>query len=504
MILSDFKIPMDDHNLNAESKSDLKPELNIVKLADVVRDSGVGFGTSGARGLVSKLTEAVCAAYTQAFLSVLAQSFDCRRVALGIDLRPSSPAIAAYCAHAIALAGVEVDFCGALPTPALALYAQSQNIPAIMVTGSHIPFDRNGLKFDRPDGEISKADETAMLAAKVVLSDSGEPYVLPLINAQALAAYESRYVDFFPAGILNGLHIGVYEHSSVARDPIKRVLEKLGASVVSLGRTDVFVPIDTEAVSTEDVELGREWSEQYGFDAIISTDGDGDRPLIGDESGHWLRGDIVGLLSARYLGIKTLATPVSCNTAIEKSGAFTQVVRTKIGSPYVIAAMQALATGDLKIAGFEANGGFLLGSTITDKDKQLLALPTRDAILPILAVLSAAQQSNVKLSVLAMDLPGRYTASDRLQNFPTETSKNLIQAWADDAAAFIALLDYQYGLPVMQDTTDGLRLTFDSDVIIHLRPSGNAPEFRCYSEASTAQDAESITRKVLQVISQFR
>jgi len=496
MISSDSKILMGGRNLSLD--------LNAVKLADVVRDSGVGFGTSGARGLVNKLTDEVCAAYTHAFLSVIAQSFDFKRVALGIDLRPSSPVIAGYCANAIENAGFEVDYCGTLPTPALALYAQTQNIPAIMVTGSHIPFDRNGLKFYRPDGEITKADETAMLAMQVALSATDYPYDLPRVNPQALANYEARYVDFFPAGILNGLHIGVYEHSSVARDPLKSVLEQLGATVVSLGRTDVFVPIDTEAVSPEDVELGRAWSEEYGFDAIISTDGDGDRPLIGDESGRWLRGDIVGLLCARYLDINTLAVPVSCNTAIEESDAFDQVVRTRIGSPYVIAAMQELDTGDSNIAGFEANGGFLLGSAVTKESNTLVALPTRDAVLPILAVLAAAQQSKVSLSALASGLPERYTASDRLQNFPTEISKKLISEWANDSAVFSALLDDQYGLPVMQDTTDGLRLTFDSGAIIHLRPSGNAPEFRCYSEASSPGVAEKITQNVLSRIKELQ
>jgi len=483
---------------------ELNPDVSVVILADVVRNSGVGFGTSGARGLVSKLTDEVCAAYTYAFLSVVAQSFRFKRVAVGIDLRPSSPAIASYCADVIEQAGFDVDYCGALPTPALALYAQLQNIPAIMVTGSHIPFDRNGLKFYKPDGEISKVDETAMLAAEVVLSVPDESYVLPSINAQALSQYESRYLDFFSAGILQGLNVGVYEHSSVARDPLKNVLEQLGATVVSLGRTDVFVPIDTEAVSPGDIELGRQWSRQYGFDAIISTDGDGDRPLIGDESGRWLRGDIVGLLTARYLGIKTLAVPVSCNTAIEKSGAFAQVVRTKIGSPYVIAAMQALATEDPQIAGFEANGGFLLGSEITNTGNKLDALPTRDALLPILAVLAAAEEAKVKLSALTNGLPERFTSSDRLQNFPTETSKNLINEWANNPEVFSALLDDQYGLPVMQDMTDGLRLTFESDVIIHLRPSGNAPEFRCYSEAGSPMIAEAITQNVLSRIRQLQ
>ncbi|MEA7188015.1 hypothetical protein ONJ45_27985, partial [Salmonella enterica subsp. enterica serovar Virginia] len=41
-------------------------------------------------------------------------------------------------------------------TPALAHQSISDKVPAIMVTGSHIPFDRNGLKFYRPDGEITK------------------------------------------------------------------------------------------------------------------------------------------------------------------------------------------------------------------------------------------------------------------------------------------------------------------------------------------------------------
>jgi phosphomannomutase len=72
----------------------------------------------------------------------------------------------------------------------------------------------------------------------------------------------------------------------------------LGAEVISLGRSDEFVPIDTEAVADIDKRRAKDWSKEYGFDAIFSTDRDGDRPLIADENGDWLRGDIVGLLTA--------------------------------------------------------------------------------------------------------------------------------------------------------------------------------------------------------------
>ena len=467
-----------------------------------MQQSGVAFGTSGARGLVVQMTDAVCEAYVIAFLTVVARSFPFERVALGVDLRPSSPGIAGACARAILSAGFRVDFCGALPTPALALYSQNGQIPAVMVTGSHIPFDRNGIKFYRPDGEISKADESAMAELHVALPGSDISGVLPSVNQLAIKAYERRYLDFFPAGMLAGMRLGLYEHSSVARDTFRQILEQLGAEVASLGRTDLFVPIDTEAVSTEDIDRGHAWSAEHRFDAIISADGDGDRPLIGDEHGNWLRGDIVGLLCARYLGVKCLAVPVSCNTAIEKCAAFDRVVRTRIGSPYVIAGMQQLGNDENSVAGFEANGGFLLGSTVRRDGHMLEPLPTRDAVLPALAVLAAAREGRVTLSGLLNGLPGRYTSSDRLQNFAANLSKRLINAWANAPALFIAFFNGEFGTPVSLDLTDGLRLMFDDQTIVHLRPSGNAPELRCYSEASSPEVAERMTRTVLARIEQ--
>ena len=82
------------------------------------------------------------------------------------------------------------------------------------------------------------------------------------------------------------------------------------------------MPVDTEAIRPEDDALARGWARENGFDAIFSADGDGDRPLIGDERGDWLRGDVVGILGAGYLGADSVATPVSSNTAVERCGWF--------------------------------------------------------------------------------------------------------------------------------------------------------------------------------------
>jgi phosphomannomutase len=369
------------------------------------------------------------------------------------------------------------------------LHAASLGLPALVVTGSHIPFDRNGIKFYRAEGEISKADEETMLKAIVKLPAEINIAPLPAIDLTAREAYVRRYVNYYGVGALAGIRLAVYEHSSVARDVLREILEALGATVISLGRTDTFVPIDTEAVRPEDVVQARCWAAEHQFDAVLSTDGDADRPLLGDESGTWLRGDVVGILCARYLQADTVVTPVSSNTALEKSGWFKSVARTRIGSPYVIAGM---ANGKGVVVGYEANGGFLLGTDVERGGRKLSALPTRDAILPMVSLLSMARERRSRLSDLLDDLPQRFTASDRLQEFPTEHSQELLVRLQVDTDYAAALLAPASGGIVAVDTTDGFRASFANGDIVHLRPSGNAPELRCYAESDLQQQAESL------------
>lgn len=326
--------------------------------------------------------------------------------------------------------------------------------------------------------------------------------VLPTPDAEVESQYVHRYVDFFGAGYLSGLRVAVYEHSSVARDLLRNVLEQLGAEVISLGRTNGFVPIDTEAVRPEDVIQARKWAQEHTFDAIFSTDGDADRPLIGDEAGQWLRGDVVGILCAKFLAADVVVTPVSSNTLAEKSGWFSEVVRTRIGSPYVIAGMeQASVESTGVVVGFEANGGFLLGSDVVRNGKRLLALPTRDAILPMLAVLAMAKEQGGNISGLVADLPARYTASDRLQSFPTEESAALLKALQQNQLQATQVMAPNAGNIASVDLTDGLRVTFSDGDIVHLRPSGNAPELRCYAESDTQAKAQSLCDQCLARIS---
>ncbi|ATU98473.1 phosphomannomutase [Aeromonas salmonicida] len=460
----------------------------------VIAGSCIAFGTSGARGLVVDFTPEVCAAFAHAFIYVMRGEYEVKQIALAIDNRPSSPVMARACAAAMLQAGVEPIYYGVVPTPALAYKAMQDKMPCIMVTGSHIPFDRNGLKFYRPDGEITKADEAAILSSNVEFATLAELPELQ-VRPEAAQAYCLRYSSLFASDLLRGKRIGIYEHSSAGRELYAPLLRQLGAEVIALERSDSFVPIDTEAVGEEDKTKARRWSAEYQLDAIFSTDGDGDRPLVADEKGEWLRGDILGLLCASALDIEALAIPVSSNTVIARCGRFNCVQMTKIGSPYVIAEFVQLAKQYQRVAGFEANGGFLLGSDIDLNGQSLAALPTRDAVLPFLMLLAAAGKGPI--SPLVAALPARYTHSDRIQNFATARSQGILTEGIADPQVLLAKLGLIDCAVSLVDTTDGLRLTLNNGFIIHLRPSGNAPELRCYAEADKFEIARMLVSLIL-------
>lgn len=459
----------------------------------------VTFGTSGVRALVADLNTEAVFAYVYAFMQqmrVVHAVRDGAVVAVGMDLRPSSPSIATTVCGALQVLGYRAEFLGALPTPALALRCLTGGMPGVMVTGSHIPFDRNGIKFYSPFGEILKADEQAIVACPVPrdwLEHLPSAPPLPDADAGAMESYARRYVEHFGAQCLAEQRVGVYEHSAVGREVTKRVLEQLGAAVISLGRSDEFVPVDTEAVGEADLAKAHAWCAEHRLDAVVSTDGDGDRPLVFDENGEFVRGDLLGLMCARDLGVQRLVVPVSCNTAIEQSGAFKQVLRTRIGSPFVIEGMNQLRQpSDEPLAGFEANGGFLLGSSLSD----LAALPTRDALLPMLSLLVAAARSKRSISSLVADLPKRYTHSERIKDFPGEQSREYLERLTRDAELQSQVAG-KAAQPAMVDTTDGVRMTFADGDIVHLRPSGNAPELRCYAEAASIDGAKKLCASTL-------
>ena len=134
------------------------------------------FGTSGRRGKVADLTQLEVYINALAELEYL-QSLDVsgggivggEEFFFARDLRPSSDSfvpeqggrgeIAQAIVAAILDAGMRPINLGSIPTPAVTCYALARGKGSMMVTGSHIPFDRNGYKTNSGTGELLKRQE---------------------------------------------------------------------------------------------------------------------------------------------------------------------------------------------------------------------------------------------------------------------------------------------------------------------------------------------------------
>jgi phosphomannomutase len=459
------------------------------------------FGTSGLRGPATDFTQALCTAYITAFLErcegqVPGQAGG-RKAYVGADLRDSSPRIAGQCLAAIHAAGWTPVWAGNVPTPALAAYAMARSAPAVMVTGSHIPESYNGIKFYRPDGEFLKEDEAPVKARAEAIEAEGRA-VEPIEPGEPLDdvadSYVHRYVGAFGPDALKGLRIGVDLHSAVGRDLTVRILRGLGADCHAFRRVETFIAVDTEALDPEDIARARKLIGAEKLDAVISTDGDGDRPLVIDETGRQINGDVLGVLTAKLIGARTVVTPLSSTSAVEESGWFETVERTRIGSPFVVAAMAA--AGGHPVAGFEANGGFLLGDDVALSRGLLTRLPTRDAMLPAVAVLTLAKQEGKSLSALAATLPSRFMKADRVKDVAPDKG-GIFLGEMEMSETFRTAFDKRLARPVEISTLDGVRMAFANGDTVHFRQSGNAPEMRVYVETGSAEGTEKLLGEMM-------
>jgi len=521
----------------------------------------LGFGTSGRRGLLKDLTQ------LEIYINALAEIEYLKTLAreeggvhmgepfyFAADLRPSSTRLdesgrgelAQAVFMAILDAGLEPVYLGQIPTPALTAFAIGRGKGSIMVTGSHIPFDRNGYKTNTSIGELLKHHEAPIAAfvsavrqrlyavpselssfdASGMLKEGGRSLPEPCLEASE--EYLSRYLAFFGDNALKGMSVLVYQHSAVGRDLVPSIIEALGAKVHIAGRSEVFVPIDTEnidAVCLETIQglLDEAIREGHRFDAVVSTDGDSDRPLIlgvSRETGkaRFFGGDLVGMVAADFLKPDAVVVPISTNDAIDR-GSLVSVLepKTRIGSPYVIQGMlEAQSKGRRKVVGWEANGGFLTGSELEMAGATLAPLPTRDAVLPILAVLANAVSQGKDLDQLFSALPPRYSRAALLKDFSRAKSQQMLKKlrpFPEDQARvgfdsvpaapsvfheLVELLssyfnpEQGFGKVLGLDYTDGVRIYFAGGDVAHLRPSGNADELRIYAVADSQERADQI------------
>ena len=432
------------------------------------------FGTNGIRGEPN-------ADLTPDFAMQIGKSigtyFKDGTIAMGRDTRDTGPMIFNAVSSGIMSAGKEILDLGILPTPAIQYYCKINRIPGVVITASHNPPRFNGIKCIAADGtELPRNQEEVIEGIYYdrtfiqatwnncgrvrIITDAVERYlagIMQQVNAEAIRTQEFRVA--FDAG--NG----------AAYSSTPELLRRLGCSVVTLNANPdgKFTSRNSEPKPENLKDLINVVSGGK-FDLGIAHDGDADRAVFIDSTGHFVDGDITLSLIVKST-IKPgdrVVTPISSSDAMDEicAAGGAELIRTRVGAPLV---SRTMIEKKAKIGG-EENGGIIYGPHQYCRDGAMTAA--------LVLNLMAARKSGLK--ELISEIPEYHIhklSTDRKVEW--EIIKRGILGYASD---------------MKTDTSDGIKV-FLKDGWVLVRPSGTEPIIRIYGESRTFARARDIAQE---------
>ena len=94
------------------------------------------------------------------------------------------------------------------------------------------------------------------------------------------------------------------------------------------------------------------------------------------------------------------------------------------------------------------------------------------------------------LADLVAALPPCFVARDLVRDIDPARARMFLSDLNDPASQSVFFAET--GSISGVDPTDGLRFDFENGAVVHLRPSGNAPEFRLYAQGPSPQAAQAL------------
>ncbi|GAB3588132.1 phosphoglucosamine mutase [Acetobacter peroxydans] len=344
------------------------------------------FGTDGIRGKANQfpMTVEIAQKLGQAAGLHFRRGEHRHSVLLGKDTRLSGYMIESALVSGFLSVGMDVTLVGPLPTPAIAMLTRSLRADlGVMISASHNPFCDNGIKLFGPDGfKLSDQDEAEI--ESLMETDLHDRLAPPeqIGRASRLNDAAGRYVESakasFPRGLrLDGMKIVIDCANGSAYRVAPTALWELGAEVVRVGCAPDGVNINAGCGSTQPKALC-EAVVHHGAHLGIALDGDADRVLIADETGHLIDGDQILALIAqswaregRLVGGAVVATVMS-NLGLERflESLNVGLERTAVGDRYVVERMRERGAN----VGGEQSGHMVLTDFATTGDGLIAAL----------------------------------------------------------------------------------------------------------------------------------
>lgn len=443
----------------------------------------IHFGTDGWRArLDGDFSEENVVRIADAAGLLWGSQFQGGTVYVGFDTRPEAPRFARLAAEVLGTHGLSVRLSDRpVPSPAVSWAASRDDSAcgALIVTGSHHPLDYLGIKLrtaDGGEGSVEFFEELESLIDPDATEARG-----PVTTVDMLSAYEDALVDLVDAEAIRaaGLKVVYDPMYGSARVSLSRVLARVGVEVNVIHAAeepgwDEFRPEPIEPW-VDDCECA---VVENGCVAGLITDGDADRVGAVDERGRYVSPHkILALLLSHLVQNRGMSGRVVLNQASSvlsrrvAKALGCQVLVKRIGFKHIY---EEMTRGNVLIGGESAGG---IGIPVH--------LKQRDGALCCLLLCELMAKTGRTLGQLVDELDDRfgtfyYAQRDlRLEPEVIETLRTMLPGLNPPEVAGRQSKTVSH--------MDGLRLEFDDESWLMLRPAGTEPVVRVYAEASTRE-----------------
>jgi phosphoglucosamine mutase len=346
------------------------------------------FGTDGVRGVVGDVLTAELA-LSIGSAATLEVGGERPRVLVIRDTRESGEMLESALAAGVAAAGGDVLLGGVLPTPAAPLLVQRYGLDlAAVISGSHNPYQDNGIKFFGADAfKLSDATELAIEARMDAMSGPHPPPRPPIGSIRAMHGTREDYLralqERFGDLDLSGVRVALDCANGATYRAAPEIFRRLGADVAVLADAPDGRNINDGCGSTHPEALVAAMLEG-GHDIGFAFDGDGDRMLAVDRNGSLVDGDELIALAALHLRAQdrlpgggvavTVMTNYGFHTAMRAAGI--EVATTQVGDRYVLEELRERGWG----LGGEQSGHIIDMGFVPSGDGLASALLTLEAL----------------------------------------------------------------------------------------------------------------------------
>lgn len=407
--------------------------------------------------------------------------FKAAEVAVGRDVRESSPALFAGLAEGINQAGSDVIDLGEVPTDLVYFYTGKYSVPGAIITASHNPAEYNGLKLCRAGAAPVGADTGLAEIKEIVLR--GDIAIAPRRGTVRVVDAVDDYVDHLlsivDSSSIGPLRVAVDGGNGMAGVTVTRVFERLAATLdgLFLEPDGTFPNHPADPIQLENLQDLIEKVSLGGHEMGVAFDGDADRAFFIDDRASPLSGSTVTALIARWMLrrhpgatiIHNLITSRAVAEVVREAGGVP--VRTRVGHSYI---KQVMAESGAVFGGEHSGHYYFLDNYRADS-----------GMLAMLILMRVVSEDGRPLSALRREVE-LYVASGEINYEVRDPQASIDQIEAAFPDAEI-------------DRLDGLSIDL-GESWFNLRASNTEPLLRLNVEARDPGTVEATVRRIEEII----